>query len=64
MSIYKFTNQISKNIPLSIYGDGKQIRDFTFIDDATDLIEKIIKKFNLKNKFYFNLFNSGKRRMY
>ncbi len=60
MSIYKFTSQISRKHPITIYGDGKQIRDFTYIDDAVDLIEKIIKKFNLKNKFYFNIFNSGK----
>ena len=44
MSIYKFTKLISQNKPIQIYGDGKQIRDFTYIDDATSLIQKIIKK--------------------
>ncbi len=60
MSIYKFTSQITKKMPITIFGNGKQIRDFTYIDDAILMIEKIIKKFNKKNKFYFDIFNSGK----
>ena len=60
MSIYKFTKLISQNKPIQIYGDGKQIRDFTYIDDATSLIQKIIKKNKKMNKFYFDVFNSGK----
>jgi len=60
MSIYKFTEAMIKNIPLSIYGDGNQIRDFTYIDDAITLIQKIMfkQKNILKNKF--DIFNSGK----
>ena len=60
MSIYKFTEAMTKNMPLRIYGDGNQIRDFTYIDDAIALIQKIMfkQKNILKNKF--DIFNSGK----
>lgn len=58
MSIYKFTNALHKKKTIFIYGDGKQIRDFTYIDDAVDLILKIIKKKN--NKINFEIYNTGK----
>lgn len=31
-----------KNIPLNIYGDGKQVRDLLFISDLVDLYEKFL----------------------
>ncbi len=59
MSIYKFTSALHQKKTIFIYGDGKQIRDFTYIDDAVNLIEKIIqKKINKKNNF--NIYNTGK----
>ena len=36
MAIRKFFNQIMKNEPINIYGDGSQIRDFTYISDIVD----------------------------
>ncbi|MFX0139929.1 MAG: GDP-mannose 4,6-dehydratase [Candidatus Hodarchaeota archaeon] len=33
MAIHKFIKQIYEKKPISIYGDGKQTRDFTYIDD-------------------------------
>jgi UDP-glucuronate 4-epimerase len=60
MSIYKFTAAMQKNKYINIYGNGNQIRDFTYIDDAINLIEKIMEKQkkSLKNKF--DVFNSGR----
>ncbi len=34
MGIYKFIKCIMEDQPISIYGDGEQTRDFTFISDA------------------------------
>ncbi len=59
MSIYKFTSLMLKNKKIPLYGSGKQIRDFTYIEDVIDLVNAIIKKYkNKKNSFA--LFNSGK----
>lgn len=36
MAIYKWVSQIYNNEPVTIYGDGRQTRDFTYIDDIVD----------------------------
>ena len=36
MAIHKWTKAIFENKPTTIYGDGKQTRDFTFISDIID----------------------------
>lgn len=36
MAIHKWTRAIFENKPITIYGDGKQTRDFTFISDIID----------------------------
>ena len=61
MSIYKFTNLILLNRKIPLFGSGKQVRDFTYIDDVVDLINAIIKKYKNKKNF-FTVFNSGKGR--
>ena len=33
MSIFKFIKNIDRNVPIPVFGDGKQTRDFTYIDD-------------------------------
>jgi len=39
-----FMNNIMKNIPLVIFGDGKQTRAFSYISDVAPLIARSIKK--------------------
>lgn len=36
MSIFRFIKWIDEGIPLEIYGDGSQARDFTYIDDIAE----------------------------
>lgn len=61
MSIYKFTKSILDDEPLELYNNGDHARDFTYIDDATNIIYKIFTKRNKLNKY--NIFNisNGKK---
>jgi UDP-glucose 4-epimerase len=34
MAIYRWTEQMFEGRPLTIYGDGRQARDFTYVEDA------------------------------
>ncbi|MBF0540325.1 MAG: SDR family NAD(P)-dependent oxidoreductase [Nitrospirae bacterium] len=53
MSIFKFIKNIDRNLPIPVFGDGKQTRDFTYIDDiASGTI------LSLKNCGY-EIFNLG-----
>jgi len=36
MAFHIFLKAIGENKPIPLYGDGKQTRDFTFIDDIVD----------------------------
>jgi UDP-glucose 4-epimerase len=51
--IPKFINSVKEDKPLTIYGDGKQTRDFVFVDDVVDanifLAETTEKNFQVFN---------------
>jgi nucleoside-diphosphate-sugar epimerase len=34
MSIFRFVHRISEGLPITVFGDGTQQRDFTFVDDV------------------------------
>ena len=36
MAPFKFVHSILSGKPISVYGDGNQIRDWTFIDDVVE----------------------------
>jgi UDP-glucose 4-epimerase len=38
MAFMKFCQAIVNDAPLTIYGDGSQVRDFTYIDDVVDVV--------------------------
>ena len=62
MAIWKFTESIINNKPIEVFNRGKLSRDFTYIDDIIDGVEKAIKlsknkKFN-KHEIY-NLGNNS-----
>ena len=56
MSIFKFTYNILKNKKIDIFNKGKHERDFTYVDDVSFSILKIVNS-NFKNNF--NIYNIG-----
>jgi len=44
MAVYKFIEGIKNNRPIEVYGDGKSLRDFTYVDDIVDGTVKALKK--------------------
>jgi nucleoside-diphosphate-sugar epimerase len=43
MSIFRFIKQIHKGRPIEVFGDGKQKRDFTYVDDIAEGTIKALK---------------------
>ncbi|MBU2495177.1 MAG: GDP-mannose 4,6-dehydratase [Candidatus Omnitrophica bacterium] len=48
MSVFIFTKQIDEGIPIKVFGDGTQSRDFTYVDDIASGTVKAIKKVGFK----------------
>jgi UDP-glucuronate 4-epimerase len=59
LAIHNFTDKIYKGIPIIKYGNGNTKRDYTFIDDIVDGINKTINYIKDKSA-YFDIFNLGK----
>ena len=53
MSIFIFIKNIDNSIPITVFGDGKQKRDFSFIDDIADGTLKCLQPFG------YEIFNLG-----
>jgi len=41
MALFRFTRNIIAGEPIEVYGAGKQMRDFTYIDDAVEAIVRL-----------------------
>jgi len=54
MVYFKFLNQIQKSNRITVYGDSKSSRSFTYIDDVVKSLELLIKKY-VKKKITTNL---------
>ena len=59
MSIYKFTNEIERNLKIKVFNSGNHMRSFTYISDAIHNIQLIINKFSKKNINICDVFNIG-----
>lgn len=44
MAFHRFIKSILENRPISVYGDGKQTRDFTYIDDVVQANIRALEK--------------------
>lgn len=53
MSIFIFIKNIDNGAPITVFGDGKQKRDFSFIDDIADGTLKCLQPFG------YEIFNLG-----
>jgi nucleoside-diphosphate-sugar epimerase len=53
MSIFIFIKNIDNGLPITVFGDGKQKRDFSFIDDIADGTLKCLQPFG------YEIFNLG-----
>ena len=62
LAIHKFAKKLKYNEKISIYGDGKTGRDYTYIDDIIAGITASIKFINKKNECY-EIFNLGNNRV-
>jgi UDP-glucose 4-epimerase len=54
MAFHKFLNAVRMGVPIPLYGDGRQTRDFTYIDDA---VEANLQAMNLRE--HGNIYNIG-----
>ena len=59
MAYFSFTNNLFKNKKITVFNKGKMLRDFTYIDDISNGIYKILNK---NNKAYHSVINLGKGR--
>jgi len=44
MAFYKFCQALLQDIPITLYGDGRQVRDFTYVEDVVAAIIASIEK--------------------
>jgi UDP-glucuronate 4-epimerase len=58
LAIYKFSEAIKNNKPITLFGDGESTRDYTYIDDITNGIISSIK-YILDKPNCFETFNLG-----
>lgn len=53
LAISKFIKAIESDLPIHVYGDGTQARDFTYVDDITEAIKIILESDKLwKNEVF------------
>jgi len=57
MAVYKFMQNISNGSPITVFGDGSMMRDFTYIDDIVDGIYNCL--FVDINKGTHTIYNLG-----
>lgn len=49
MALFKFTDSIINNRPIKIYNHGNQYRDFTYVDDLTESIKRLVNCYPIES---------------
>lgn len=62
LAIYKFTKLISEGKPVPVYGDGTSGRDYTYIDDIVDGINRAAA-WTMEKSNRYGIFNLGGSRV-
>ena len=44
MALFKFANLIVKDKPIPVFGEGKLVRDFTYVDDIVESLVRLLDK--------------------
>jgi UDP-glucuronate 4-epimerase len=44
MAYYKFADQILRGEPITVFGDGSALRDFTYIDDIVEAVVRVARE--------------------
>jgi UDP-glucuronate 4-epimerase len=58
MAYYLFADAISNNKPIKVFNNGEMERDFTYIDDIVNGVNKIIEK-NIDSREHYKIYNIG-----
>ena len=56
MAVYKFTDKLFKGETIDYYGDGKPLRDYTYVDD---IVTAVVKLTQTAPQSKYNVFNIG-----
>ncbi|SDR00147.1 NAD-dependent epimerase [Flagellimonas zhangzhouensis] len=59
MAIYLFTKAITDGKPINVFNNGEMERDFTYIDDIVEGVERIMEKPVDDRKELYKLYNIG-----
>jgi UDP-glucose 4-epimerase len=52
-----FADKLKKHLPITIFGDGQQCRDFVYVSDVVDLFSKAMDKMQSGDKTNLGVFN-------
>ena len=63
MALFKWTKAMLENSPIKLYNNGNHFRDFTYIDDVTNYISRIVIK-KPKLEIPYQIFNIGNSKPY
>lgn len=44
MALFKFTDAILRGAPIDVYGEGRQERDFTYVDDLVEAVIRLVDR--------------------
>lgn len=56
MAYFSFSDRIMKDIPIEIFNNGDMMRDFTYVDDVTESVYRLVRK-EIVNEY--RIFNIG-----